>query len=238
METQPGRILVVDDHKTNRLKMSFAVKKEGHEVETAENGLEAMEMLKARPFDLVLLDIMMPVMDGYEVLQRMKADSRLRDIPVLVISSMQEMESIVKGIQMGAEDYLPKTFDPVFLKTRVDTCLEKKRFRDQEVEYLRQVNRLTAAAAALEDDTFDPDSLSDVAGRTDALGQLTRLFQQMAREFQIRERRLKQQVADLRIEIDKSKQAKQVDQITGSDYFQSLLDQASDLREQLERVDD
>lgn len=238
METQAGRILVVDDHKTNRLKMSFAVKKEGHEVETAENGLEAMEMLKAKPFDLVLLDIMMPVMDGYEVLQRMKGDKQLRDIPVLVISSMQEMESIVKGIQMGAEDYLPKSFDPVFLKTRVDTCLEKKRFRDQEVEYLRQVDRLTAAAAALEDDTFNPDSLSDVAGRTDALGQLTRVFQQMAREFQIRERRLKQQVADLRIEIDKSKQAKQVDQITGSDYFKSLLDQASDLREQLERVED
>ena len=69
------------------------------------------------------------VMDGYEVLERMKGDDRLRDIPVLVISSVQEMESVVKGIQLGAEDYLPKSFDPVFLKTRVDTCLEKKRFR-------------------------------------------------------------------------------------------------------------
>ena len=165
METEPGRILVVDDHKTNRLKMSFAVKKEGHEVETAENGLEAINMLRAEPFDLVLLDIVMPVMDGYEVLQEMKSDQQLRDIPVLVISSMQEMESIVKGIQLGAEDYLPKTFDPVFLKTRVDTCLEKKRFRDQEVEYLRQVDRLTDAAAALENDTFDPASLTDVASR-------------------------------------------------------------------------
>lgn len=238
MDKIPGRILVVDDHKTNRLKMSFAVKKEGHEVETAENGLEAMEMLYASPFDLVLLDIMMPVMDGYEVLEQMKSDERLRDIPVLVISSMQEMDSIVKGIQMGAEDYLPKTFDPIFLKTRVDTCLEKKRFRDQEVEYLRQVDRLTDAAAALENDTFDPDSLADVARRSDALGQLTRVFQRMAREFHVRERRLKQQVAELRIEIDKSKQAQQVEQITGSDYFKALRGQANDLRQQMERVDD
>jgi CheY-like chemotaxis protein len=101
MENLPGRILVVDDHKTNRLKMSFAVKKEGHEVETAENGVEAMNMLKAKSFDLVLLDIVMPLMDGYEVLEQMKGDRWLRDIPVLVISSVQEMESIVKGIQMG-----------------------------------------------------------------------------------------------------------------------------------------
>jgi PleD family two-component response regulator len=238
METQSGRILVVDDHKTNRLKMSFAVKKEGHEVETAENGLEAMEMLRAKPFDLVLLDILMPVMDGYEVLERMKGDDRLRDIPVLVISSVQEMESVVKGIQLGAEDYLPKSFEPVFLKTRVDTCLEKKRFRDQEVEYLRQVDLLTDAAAALENDTFDPDSIADVAGRTDALGQLTRVFQRMAREFYVRERRLKQQVAELRIEIDKSNQAEQVKQITGSDYFKQLRGQAGDLREKLERADD
>jgi PleD family two-component response regulator len=238
METYPARILVVDDHKTNRMKMSFAVKKEGHDVETAENGLEAVAKLRAEPFDLVLLDIVMPVMDGYEVLEQMKGDRQLRDIPVLVISSMQEMESIIKGIQMGAEDYLPKTFDPVFLKARVDACLEKKRFRDQEVEYLRQVDRLTEAAAALENDSFDPDSLSDVADRTDALGQLTRVFQRMAREFYVRERRLKQQVAELRIEIDKAKQAEQVDQIVGSDYFKQLRGQANDLRGKLEKADD
>ena len=238
METYPGRILVVDDHKTNRLKMSFAVKKVGHEVETAENGQEALEMLKANSFDLVLLDIVMPVMDGYEVLERMKGDRRLRDIPVLVISSVQEMDSIVKGIKMGAEDYLPKTFDPIFFKARVDACLEKKRSRDRELEYLRQVDRLTDAAAALENDTFDPDSISDVASRTDALGQLTRVFQRMAREFYVRERRLKQQVAELRIEVDKAKQTQQVKQIVGSDYFRQLRGQADELREKLENVDD
>jgi PleD family two-component response regulator len=238
MENFPGRILVVDDHKTNRLKMSFAVKKEGHEVETAENGVEAMNMLNAKSFDLVLLDIVMPLMDGYEVLEQMKGDRRLRDIPVLVISSVQEMESIVKGIQMGAEDYLPKSFDPIFFKARVDTCLEKKRFRDREVEYLRQVERLTDAAAALENNTFDPDSISDVAGRSDALGQLTRVFQRMAREFYVREIRLKQQVAKLRIEVDKAKQTQQVKKIVGSDYFKQLRDQAEELRDKLENVEE
>jgi PleD family two-component response regulator len=238
MEKFPGRILVVDDHKTNRLKMSFAVKKEGHEVETAENGVEAMNMLNAKSFDLVLLDIVMPLMDGYEVLEQMKGDRRLRDIPVLVISSVQEMESIVKGIQMGAEDYLPKSFDPIFFKARVDTCLEKKRFRDREVEYLRQVERLTDAAAALENNTFDPDSISDVAGRSDALGQLTRVFQRMAREFYVREKRLKQQVAELRIEVDKAKQTQQVKQIVGSDYFKQLRKQAEELRDKLGNVEE
>lgn len=238
MENNPARILVVDDHKTNRMKMSFAVQKEGHAVETAENGRQALEMLRTNSFDLILLDIVMPVMDGYQVLEQTKSDPQLRHIPVLVISSMQEMDDIVKGIQMGAEDYLPKTFDPVFLKARVDACLEKKRFRDQEVEYLRQVDRLTDAAAALENDAFNPESLDDVASRTDALGQLTRVFQQMAREFYLRERRLKEQVAELRIEVDKVKQAKQVRQITGSDYFQQLRGQANDLRNILERADD
>jgi PleD family two-component response regulator len=195
-------------------------------------------MLFSRPFDLVLLDIVMPVMDGYEVLEKMKGDSRLRDIPVLVISSVQEMDSIVKGIQMGAEDYLPKTFDPIFFKARLDTCLEKKRFRDREVEYLRQVERLTDAAAALENNSFDPDSLTDVADRTDALGQLTRVFQRMAREFYVREQRLKQQVAELRIEVDKAKQTQQVKQIVGSDYFRQLRNQAEELREKLENADD
>ena len=237
MEARTGQILVVDDHKPNRLKMSFAVKKEGHEVETAENGLEAISMLRAKSFDLVLLDIVMPEMDGYQVLAEMKADAQLRDIPVLVISSMQEMEDIIKGIEMGAEDYLPKSFDPTFLKARVDACLEKKHARDREVAYLRHVDRLTEAAVAVEENTFDPDTLSDVANREDALGQLTRVFQRMAQEFYIREERLKQQVSELRIEIDKAKQTKQVNQITGSDYFKHLRGQAEELRGQFEDLD-
>lgn len=238
METDPAHILVVDDHKTNRMKMSFAVKKLGHSVASAEDGRQALELLQAEEFDLVLLDIVMPVMDGYQVLAQMKADASLRDIPVLVISAQQEMESVVKGIELGAEDYLPKTFDPALLKARVETGLEKKRFRDQEKAYLKQVDRLTEAAVAVENETFDPESLSDIAARDDALGQLTRLFQRMTREFYVREQRLKQEVTELRIEVNKAKQAKQVAQITGTDYFRDLKSKAQDLRTLVEGGDE
>jgi CheY-like chemotaxis protein len=91
--------------------MSFAVKKLGYTVEMAEDGRQALELLREQPFDLVLLDIIMPELDGYQVLEQMKADSRLRHIPVIVISAEQELDSVVKGIELGAEDYLPKTFD-------------------------------------------------------------------------------------------------------------------------------
>jgi DNA-binding response OmpR family regulator len=180
---------------------------------------------------------MMPEMDGYEVLAHMKADSRLRDIPVIVISALDEMDSIVKGIELGAEDYLPKTFDPVLLRARIGACLEKKRFRDQEIEYLRQVERLTEAAAAVEAERFDPDSLAEVSARADALGQLARVFQGMAREVYAREQRLKQQVQKLRIEIDRARQARQVTEITGTDYFQDLRSRASNLRHMFEASD-
>lgn len=237
-ENTPGHILVVDDHATNRLKLSIGLKKQGHSVDMAENGRQALNRLRAQPFDLVLLDIMMPEMDGYQVIAEMKSDSRLRDIPVIVISALEEMESVVKGIELGAEDYLPKTFDPVLLKARIGACLEKKRFRDQEIKYLRQVERLTEAAAAVEAETFDPGSLAEVAARTDALGQLARVFQRMANEVYAREQRLKQQVQELRIEIDKARQARQVSEITGSNYFQQLRSRAKDLRDILEGEDD
>src|SRR5262245_6218937 len=236
MKNGSGHILVVDDLKPNRIKISFAVKNLGHTVEAAEDGRQALELLRAQPFYLVLLDIVMPELDGYQVLEQMKADGRLRDIPVIVISAEQELDSVVKGIELGAEDYLPKTFDPVLLKARINACLEKKRFRDQEIEYLRQVERLTEAAAVVEAETFDPDNLGleGVTARPDALGRLARVFQRMAREVHAREQRLKQQVQELRIEVDKARQRQQVSKITGTNYFRELRGKAGDLRNLLE----
>lgn len=139
MINEHGHILVVDDHRTNRLKLSLGLKQQGHTVEVAENGQQALEMLRAQAFDLVLLDIIMPVMDGYQVLQAMKNDGVLRDIPVIVISAQDEMDSMIKGIEMGAEDYLPKSFNPVLLKARIGASLQKKRWRDQEQAYLAEL---------------------------------------------------------------------------------------------------
>lgn len=238
MTYEHGHILVVDDHKTNRLKLALGLKQQGHTTADAENGRQALDLLREQSFDLVLLDILMPEMDGYEVLAEMKKDSILRDIPVIVISAQDEMSSVVKGIELGAEDYLPKTFDPVLLKARISACLEKKWLRDQEVEYLRQVLQVTKAAAAVESNNFDADSLTGVAAREDELGQLARVFQRMALEVYAREQRLKQQVQELRIEIDRTRQAQQVDQITGTDYFKTLRRKAQDLRGNLEDTEE
>lgn len=133
-----GHILVVDDNKMNRIKLSRMLQQQGHEVAVAEDGRQALAMLGERPFDVVLLDLIMPEMDGFAVLQAIKANADWRDIVVIVISALDEMESIVRCIQMGAEDYLPKPFDPVLLRARLDTSLEKKKLRDLEKVYLQQ----------------------------------------------------------------------------------------------------
>lgn len=230
MTNTHGHILVVDDHRTTRLKLCLGLKQQGHTVGEAENGMQALEKLRDEKFDLVLLDILMPEMDGYQVLERIKENILLRDVPVIVISAMDDLESVVKGIELGAEDYLPKTFDPVLLRARIGACLEKKRLRDQEVDYLYNVARITDAAAAVEAETFDPQALVDVATRADALGQLARVFSRMASEIYLREQNLKRQVQQLRIELDDARQAQQVAEITETDYFQQLEEKAQDLR--------
>lgn len=139
MIQKQGHILVVDDNRMNRFKLSRVLEQQGHTVALAENGRQALEMIRVQSFDLVLLDILMPEMDGYQVLEHLKRDSALRDIPVIVISALDEMGSVVRCIEMGAEDYLPKPFDPVLLRARIGACLEKKQLHDQEQAYVRQL---------------------------------------------------------------------------------------------------
>jgi class 3 adenylate cyclase len=134
-----GAILVVDDNEENRDMLARRLRRQGYEVLTAVGGRAALETLAARPVDLVLLDVMMPDLDGYAVLQRLKADPALRDIPVLMISALDELDSVVRCIQLGAEDYLSKPFEPVLLQARVGACLEKKRLHDQEARHLREL---------------------------------------------------------------------------------------------------
>ncbi|MGA8810764.1 MAG: response regulator [Thermoanaerobaculia bacterium] len=135
----PGLLLVVDDDAANREVLSRRLERQGHEVRTASNGLDAMRILGESAFDLVLLDIMMPEMDGYEVLGRIKTDSRLQNIPVIMISALNELQSVVRCIEAGAEDYLTKPFNPTLLKARIGACLEKKRGRDRESALFEQL---------------------------------------------------------------------------------------------------
>jgi len=140
MSMSDARILVVDDNEDNRFTLVRRLKRSGYEhVEVAIDGREALAKLGAEPFDLMLLDIMMPEMDGYEVLEHVKKDMRLRHIPVVMISAADQIESIVKCIELGAEDFLSKPFNATLLRARVSASLEKKKLRDQEEAYRSQI---------------------------------------------------------------------------------------------------
>ncbi|MFT7530767.1 MAG: adenylate cyclase [Gammaproteobacteria bacterium] len=138
MTNYSAHLLIVDDNKVNRLLLSRLVELEGHRFTLAENGRDALEKLRSEPFDLLLLDIEMPELDGFAVLEQLKADPALRDIPVIVTSSLEGMDNIVRCIGLGAEDYLPKPLNSVLLKARIDASLEKKRLRDEQRELVRR----------------------------------------------------------------------------------------------------
>jgi two-component system, cell cycle response regulator len=223
-------ILVVDDDPINRMLLSRELERQGHRVATTEDGRRALALLRAERFDVVLLDVLMPELDGYETLAQIERDEKLRHLPVIMVSALEDMESVVRCIEMGAADYLPKPFDPVLLRARINGCLTKKRLHDLELEYMEQVGYVVEAATAVETATFAPESLDAVAARHDALGQLARVFRRMAREVITRERALKQEVRQLRIEIDAGRAATQVAEITETEYFQDLQRKADQLR--------
>ena len=138
-KTETGKILVVDDNESNRNMLSRRLERQGHSTLLAENGRRALEMLRQQDFDLVLLDVMMPEMDGYEVLAQIHADDKLRGLPVIMISALDQLDTVVRCIELGAEDYLPKPFNPVVLRARIGACLEKKRLRDRERAYIKKL---------------------------------------------------------------------------------------------------
>jgi class 3 adenylate cyclase/CheY-like chemotaxis protein len=138
-EKQVGSILIVDDDEGNRAMLSRRLQRLGFQTTAAENGRDALEKLKGARFDLMLLDIQMPELNGYQVIECLKADPANRDIPVIVLSASDEIERVARCIEMGAEDYLPKPFDPVLLQARIGASLEKKRLRDREISHLRQI---------------------------------------------------------------------------------------------------
>jgi adenylate cyclase len=161
-------LLVVDDDEGNRYTLTRRLAREGFsDLTTANDGREALDLLAARPFDLVLLDIMMPNMNGYEVLEHMKANAELRHVPVIMISAVDDIESVVRCIELGAEDYLPKPFNPILLRARVGASLERKRLHDQ----------ITAQAAELAkwNRTLE-QRVADQLAEIERMGRLTRFL--------------------------------------------------------------
>ncbi len=169
MSVQSPSILVVDDVEDNRYMLTRRLDRLGYNnVDTASDGQEALARLADTPYDLVLLDIMMPGMDGYDVLRIMKRDPRFRDIPVIVVSALGEMDATIKCIELGAEDRLPKPFDPVLLRARISASLDKKRLRDMQAEYLRQIEAEKSRADAILHDIL-PDAAVDELMATNAV---------------------------------------------------------------------
>ncbi len=151
MNPSGAALLVVDDNDDNRFTLTRRLKREGYEnLTTANDGRQALELLRSKNFDLMLLDIMMPEMDGYQVLEQIKADAALRDIPVIMISALEEVESVIRCVELGAEDYLAKPFNPTLLRARVGASLEKKRLRDEVRAALARLERELEAARALQ----------------------------------------------------------------------------------------
>jgi class 3 adenylate cyclase len=138
---ESGHVLVVDDNEINRYLLLRRLTEVGHRVSVADNGRTALEMLRAQSFDLVLLDIIMPELNGFEVLERLKTDEVLRHVPVIMISAFDEIGCVIRCIERGAEDYLAKPFNPVLLHARINACLEKKRLRDREVLHLEEIQK-------------------------------------------------------------------------------------------------
>jgi adenylate cyclase len=136
VSTPPGTILIADDNRVNQLLLARGLEHQGHTIVFAENGRDALDLLRRQRFDLLLLDVLMPELDGYQVLAELQRDAHLREIPVVMTSALDEIDSVVRCLEMGAEDYLTKPINPVLLNARINASLEKKRLRDQQRELI------------------------------------------------------------------------------------------------------
>jgi CheY-like chemotaxis protein len=198
---EPGRVLVVDDSGVNRRLLVAALSELGHEVHAAQNGKRALELLRERGggadgFDVVLLDLLMPVMDGYATLAEIKADPVLDHVPVIMVSAVPELESVVRCIELGATDYLPKPFSAAMLRARLHSSLAAKRLRDVERDHLRRMEAVVAG---------EPDGLAEESLRDDVVGRLARRLRRMSRDVAEREAALRAEITALRAEVDRAR---------------------------------
>ncbi|MGW1055746.1 PleD family two-component system response regulator (plasmid) [Streptomyces sp. CG4] len=182
MTRETRRVLVVDDDRTNRMMLTYRLEINGIHTAAAENGQQALRLLRTEPFDLVLLDILMPQMDGFATLEVMKGDPALRDTPVIMISQLDEMDSVMRCLELGAEDYLPKPLNSLLLMARVDSILVRKqlgRVKEEKEDFGAQLGILIDALTAVESRTYKPATLQAVADRDDRLGECARILQRV-----------------------------------------------------------
>lgn len=163
IDPEPAHVLIVDDTEANRILLERRLQRQGHHTATAEDGLQALGLLQGQAFDLILLDIMMPGMNGFELLERLQADIQLKHVPVILISALDDIDSMARGIAMGADDYLPKPFNRHILNARVNASLARKRLHDREQLYARSLEREMDIAREIQS-SFLPQKLPSPAG--------------------------------------------------------------------------
>lgn len=170
--TGRGRVLVVDDDRTNRMMLTYRLEVDGLETATAENGRTAIDMLRNEHFDVVLLDIIMPDLDGYATLELIKNDSWLSGTPIIMMSTLGEMDSVIRCLELGAEDYLPKPLDSLLLASRVNGIVlrgEMQRMRDG---YEHDIDALAASLSAKTSNESRLETIANFAGHEGAVGRL------------------------------------------------------------------
>lgn len=228
---RPGRILAVDDDALNLDVLAQRLTRQGHLVSTAADGEEALAKARQQPFDLVLLDVMMPRLDGYGALAALKGDEQLRAIPVIMISALDELSSVVRCIESGAEDYLPKPFNATLLRARVGACLEKKFAHDQEVALY---HRLVMSQQRLDRELSQAHRQVEAMGpgvRDDPrLAPLLEAFQRMSGAVSRRETDLRATIQDLEIKINRKVVTSQVTTIVADPAFTNLTERARAMR--------
>lgn len=181
MSEDTALLLVVDDNEMNRDMLSRRLKRQGYEIEMAEDGLAAIEAMQATLYDLVLLDVMMPRMNGYEVLEKVREDDSIKKAPIIMISAMDDLDSVVKCIELGAEDYLFKPFNPVLLKARVGASLEKNRAASgrnsiPKADIVSGLNNIQALMADLSNGELNSEQQNQVSQIEDTLQKLMLLL--------------------------------------------------------------
>lgn len=226
-----GRILAVDDDPLNLDLLAQRLRRQGHTVTVAVDGEDALQRLGQKAFDLVLLDVMMPNLDGYDTLVRIKAHERWRAIPVIMISALDELSSVVRCIESGAEDYLPKPFNPTLLRARIGACLDKKAHHDQEVDLY---NSLVKSQQRLEHDLasarrcvadLDPD-----VARDPRVVPLMQAFARMTGALSRRQTDLRTTIQDLEIQINRKAVQTQVTSIVNDPSFMTLSERVRAMR--------
>ena len=174
------RILVVDDDRTNRMMLAYRLEADEYTVDTAENGNEALDKLRNRRFELVLLDVLMPDLDGYETLKLMKDDIDLQDVPVVMMSALGEMDSVVRCLEMGAEDYLPKPLNAVLLSSRINGILLRGEIEKVKGSYDSVISMIADVAESAVAGDDPPATIDGIAERPDAAGRLARGVMRLA----------------------------------------------------------